>query len=91
MTADGRGIRNARLILTDSSGAICTVLSSVFGYYRFTEVAAGEIYILSISSKRVVFENPTQVVNVTEDLDNLNFTAANKFMKLFGSDFIAPK
>jgi len=69
----GRGISNARVILTDSNGEPRYVMTNAFGYYRFTEVAAGKTYILNVYSKRYIFE--PQVVSVTEDLTELNFRA----------------
>jgi hypothetical protein len=76
LTASGRGIRNVRVTLTAPSGETRTVLSSTFGYFRFTEVLAGETYIFSVSAKRYTFAQPTLVVSVDEDLTDLNFVAA---------------
>jgi hypothetical protein len=74
-TFDGRGIRNARLMLTAPSGEIRYAITGAFGYYRFNEVAAGEIYILTVFSKRFVFTNPARTIAVSDDLVNLDFTA----------------
>ena len=76
-TLDGQGIRNAHITLTDSSGAIRTAQTVTFGYYRFDDVRAGEIYVLTISSKRFVFSNPTRVLNVTDALTEIDFVAEN--------------
>ena len=73
VTARGRGISNAVVHLTSQSGEIQTAKTNRLGYYTFTELAAGETYIFNVFSKRYQF-NP-QVVNLTEDLDELNFTA----------------
>jgi hypothetical protein len=59
--------------LTSQSGEILTSRTNRLGYYTFTDLAAGETYIFNVFSKRYQF-NP-QVVNLTEDLDELNFTA----------------
>ena len=75
MTADGRGIRNARVTLTAPNGATQYSLTGSFGYYRFNEIPVGETYILSVFSKRFTFANSTQVVTVTEEIMELNFTA----------------
>jgi hypothetical protein len=75
LTANGRGIRNARLILTAPSGENRIVLSGTFGYFHFSEIPAGETYILSVSSKRFTFSNPTQVISVTENIEDANFVA----------------
>jgi len=72
-TPDGRGLRNARVILTDASGNSRNTLSSSFGYYRFDEVEAGQTYIIQVISKQYQFQ--PQIVTVFDDLDNLNFAA----------------
>ena len=75
LTANGRGIRNVLVTLTASNGESRTVISSTFGYFRFSEVAAGETYILSVRSKRFTFSQPSQVISITEDIDGINFVA----------------
>lgn len=72
-TPTGRGLMNARVYLTDSSGNTRMILTTSFGYYRFTDVASGETYVLQVASKRYSFA--AQVVSVAEDLTELNFTA----------------
>ncbi len=62
---------NARVILTDSQGNSRTVLTGRAGSFRFTDVAAGETYIISVLSKR--YQYAPQVISVTEDLSELIF------------------
>ena len=73
LTPDGRGLRNARVTLTDQNGVTRTVLTSAFGYYRFDEIAVSQIVIVQVVSKRYSFQ--PQIVNVSEDLEDFNFTA----------------
>jgi hypothetical protein len=73
VTSRGRGISNAVVHLTNQSGEIQTAKTNRLGYYTFTNLAAGETYIFNVFSKRYQF-NP-KVVSLTEDLDELNFTA----------------
>ena len=75
MTATGKGIGRARVSLTDWSGETRTTLSNPFGYYSFEAVAAGGTYIITVESRRYTFENPSQILNVSEDVAELNFTA----------------
>lgn len=75
MTADGRGIRNAMLTLTDQNGNVRQAISSSFGYYRFPDVMAGETYVLTVRSKRYRFEPSAVVVSVTDELTDLDFVA----------------
>jgi CSLREA domain-containing protein len=73
LTPDGRGLINAKVILTDAQGNSRTAISTSFGYYRFDEVRVGEVYILSVSAKRYQFN--AQAVNVMEEMNELNLSA----------------
>ena len=73
LVAGGRGLSNAIVYLTDQSGATRFARTTAFGYYRFNDVEAGQSVIMTVVSKRYQFT--PQVVNVTEQLSNLNFTA----------------
>ncbi|MGI8786954.1 MAG: choice-of-anchor Q domain-containing protein [Pyrinomonadaceae bacterium] len=72
-TATGRGVSSARIVLTDSRGNQSFAMTNPFGFYRFKEVPAGETYIVEVKHKRYVFA--AQVVSLTEDFGDLNFTA----------------
>ena len=74
-TADGRGIRGVSVKLTDAEGRIRTAVTTAFGYYRFQNVPAGQTYVVSAKAKRYTFSQPTQVLNLNADDDNVNFTA----------------
>ena len=71
LTSEGRGLTNARVMLTDQNGMTRTAITSSFGYFRFADVSAGETVIVSVVSKRYWFA--PQVVSVTEDLTGINF------------------
>lgn len=73
LTPDGRGLRNARITLTDMNGATRTFLTTTFGFYRFDEITAGQTVIVSVASKRYSFQ--PRILNPTHDLEDLNFTA----------------
>lgn len=73
LKANGRGIHGAIVRLTDQHGAILTARSSSFGNFRFEEVEAGQVYIISVSSKRYQFT--PQVLTINEDVTELNLTA----------------
>lgn len=77
VTANGRGIRNARLTLTDQNGTARTALTGSFGYYRFDDVPAGQTVVIGIRSKQYVFEQPTVVLNVSDNVQGLDFIADN--------------
>ena len=69
----GRGVANTQITMTDSRGEMRTVRSNPFGFFTFTDVPAGEAYTINIRSKQYTFA--TQVVNVSQNLNNLVFTA----------------
>lgn len=82
MTATGRGITNMRLALTDFQGNVRTTVSTAFGYYRFDEVEAGATYIITATGKRYSFNQPSQVLNASEDNENIDFIGySSKFLR----------
>ncbi|HEY0458243.1 MAG TPA: carboxypeptidase-like regulatory domain-containing protein [Pyrinomonadaceae bacterium] len=73
LTADGQGIRNARLVLTDSSGAPRFAQAGSFGYFHFENVPVGETYVLTIYSNRFTFAQSSQVISLNDELTDVNF------------------
>jgi alpha-tubulin suppressor-like RCC1 family protein len=82
LVGDGAGLRNAVVLLTDSSGNSRQAITSSFGYYRFDNVTVGETYFISVRSKRYFFE--TQTLFVTDDVEDLNFTNSPSLGKIRG-------
>ena len=74
VSANGYGIRNVIVSLTDADGTTRTARTSTFGYYNFDEVPLGTI-IVSVASKRFTFANPTQVISVSDNVSDVDFTA----------------
>lgn len=70
--ANGSGLKNATVYLIKANGETVTRRTSAFGYYRFDDIEAGQTVILSVVSKRHQFQ--PQIVNVTEELTELNFS-----------------
>lgn len=75
VAANGTGIRNAIVTLTDAGGRIKTARTGSFGYYRFEEIEVGQTCVLEVHSKRFAFANPTLIVSVSEEISEANFTA----------------
>lgn len=75
ITSNGRGIKNVLIWLTDMYGNVRTTYTTSFGYFEFTDVAAGQTYIITAAGKQYEFIQPAQVINVSEDLADINFTA----------------
>jgi hypothetical protein len=73
MNAAGRAVAGARVSLIDSNGTAHIVISNSFGYYRFGGVGAGQTVVVSVSAKRYAFS--PQIVSVSNELTDLNFTA----------------
>jgi hypothetical protein len=73
LTPNGAGLRNARVMMTDTHGVTRTVLSSSFGYYVFDDVRAGETYVITVGSKRFTFTPRT--VQVLDELTDVDFVA----------------
>ncbi len=71
--ANGHGLRNAIVYLTDAGGNTRMTRTSAFGYYRFDEIEVGQTVIVSVSSKR--FQFAPQIVTVNDELTNLDFIA----------------
>jgi predicted outer membrane repeat protein len=67
----GRGLSNAKVVLTSAGGDVRYAVTNAFGHYRFDDVAAGETYVFDVQSKRYVF--PTQVLFVAEGHADFNF------------------
>jgi hypothetical protein len=74
-TANGSGIRNAIITLTESDGTIRTATSTTFGYYQFTGITVGQTVILNVLSRRFTFTQPTQVLNLIEETSSIDFLA----------------
>lgn len=73
--ADGAGIGNAKVVLTDAEGASRVVFTGPFGLYNFDNVEPGATYTVSVSARRHSFAQPAQTVTVNDNLHNVNFVA----------------
>ena len=78
-SADGDGIYKARITLTAPDGTTRTALSNSFGYYRFSDVAAGQTYVLTINSKQFTFNPNTRIIPVFDELADVDWTAEDLF------------
>jgi hypothetical protein len=75
MNSGGRKIVGASVKLTDGEGSVRVVYTNTFGYYRFEDVPVGQTIIFDVRAKRYSFTQPTQVVSLSEETINVNFTA----------------
>ncbi|HVQ55709.1 MAG TPA: carboxypeptidase-like regulatory domain-containing protein, partial [Pyrinomonadaceae bacterium] len=69
----GRTLANTTVTLTRPDGIQRTAVTNSFGVYRFTDVPAGEAYVIVPVSKGYRFT--PLVLNITEDLTGVDFIA----------------
>lgn len=77
LTSNGSGISKAHVSITNKNGETRYVTTNSFGFYRFTEIPAGETYVISARHKGYQFNS--QVITVSEDIQNADFTAEPEF------------
>lgn len=75
LSAKGYGISGSNVVLTDMNGNTLSVRTNSFGFYNFPELEVGQTYILTVNHKGLSFVPPTQVIALTEDVSEVNFTA----------------
>jgi len=71
LTPGGLGLRNARVSMIDSAGAVRHATASTFGFYNFENVQTGGSYTIRVSSKRYRFASRT--VQLDSNLGDFNF------------------
>ncbi len=71
-TADGRGLRGARVVLRDESGNETYAFTGAYGAFRFPTVETGHTYILTVMSRR--FQYAPQVLQVNDNVTDLVFS-----------------
>ena len=76
LTADGRGIKNAVLVISGNTlPTPMRVLTGPFGYYRFDGLEAGETYVVTVNSKRFFFQAPSRIVTLSDSVLDADFLA----------------
>jgi len=75
---DLNGAGLPKVIVTLSGGTLLvplTARTSSFGYFKFDDVEAGQVYILSVHSKRFGFGQNPQIISLLEDVTDIIFQA----------------
>jgi hypothetical protein len=76
MTADGQGIRNARIVVTGNTLMSPRVVATgSFGYFTIEGLATGETYVVTVNSKRYTFSSPSRVISLVDNVTDLDFVA----------------
>jgi len=75
-TANGQGVRNAKLVI--SGGSLTEPLVATtgsFGYFNFEGLATFETYVLTVNSKRFSFTTPSRQITLLDNVSDANFVA----------------
>jgi len=76
LTADGMGIRNARVVVTgDTLPDARTVTTGSFGYFAIDGLQVGETYVVTVNSQRYTFTVPSRVITLVDNLFDVDFVA----------------
>ena len=75
-TAEGNGLRNARVTITGNSLSEPRVTTTgSFGTYSFEGLEAGRTYVVTVNSKRFTFQMPSRVITVADNVTDADFIA----------------
>jgi len=75
-TADGRGIRNAHVVVTGNGlPEARTATTGSFGYFSFEGLTAGETYVVTVNSQRYTFSVPSRVITLVDNVADADFVA----------------
>jgi hypothetical protein len=75
-TADGRAIRNAKVVITGNAlGKPITATTGSFGWFTFDGLPTGDTYVVGVSSRRYTFSTPSRVITLVDNIADVNFTA----------------
>ena len=75
-TANGAGIRNAKIVVTGNSLSEPLVVSTgSFGYYSIEGLQAGQTYVVTVFSKRYSFSDPVRVISLVDNILDADFVA----------------
>ena len=74
-TANGRGLRNASVILLTSDGAVHATRTGSSGTFEFSGILSGQTVIISVRAKNRTFAS--QVISLQDSATGLSFVADN--------------
>lgn len=75
VTADDRGIANAKVTLYQPDGSAITTVTGRRGSYTFNGLEGGHTVIVSVAARRFVFSDPLRVVQLNDNVTGLDFVA----------------
>lgn len=75
-TAEGAGIRNARIVVSGNSLPENRVVTTgSFGYFSVDGLIAGETYVVTVNSQRYTFQAPSRVYHLVDNITDADFVA----------------
>jgi len=75
-TADGRGIRNANVVISGNGlPEAVTATTGSFGYFSFDGLTAGQTYVVTVNSQRYTFSVPSRVITLVDNMADVDFVA----------------
>lgn len=78
MSRYGRGINGVVVTAAgDGLESPRSTRTNIFGYFRLDDLAVGQTYVVSVESKRFVFDNPVRLVDLSGDLTDITFIASS--------------
>jgi lysophospholipase L1-like esterase len=80
--ANGKGIPNVTLTLTDENGNQRTTRSDFLGAYNFADVLTGQTYTITARIKRCSFIQSSQVININKETNDINFIGYSQRISL---------
>ncbi len=75
LSGEGKSISRVIITLTSNDGTSRQTTTNSFGYYIFSEVETGETYIISVRHKKYNFSPSSQIISLTDFVENIDFTA----------------
>ncbi|MFM9903951.1 MAG: CSLREA domain-containing protein [Pyrinomonadaceae bacterium] len=69
--AEGRGLRSARVSITDQNGSVRITTTTARGFFHFEDVETGHTYVIAVNSKRYNFS--PRVVQIVDNISDLDF------------------
>ncbi len=71
LNSEGRGVRYARVAITDNSGNARIINTGPYGYYHFDDVESGQSYVISVMSRR--YSYLPRLLQVTDNISDVDF------------------
>ncbi|MFN0279427.1 MAG: Calx-beta domain-containing protein, partial [Pyrinomonadaceae bacterium] len=76
LTANGQGIRNARIVVTGNSLVEPLVVTTgSMGYYTLDGLQTGQTYVVTVNSQRYTFNTPSRVISLVDNVADADFVA----------------